>query len=178
MDNWAYRARQNFAAHGLAMQSWVDSIHDDNREGVYEGWFLKNTRARIPGPPWGYDPVEGLRGLEPVARLGNVEMWRGRQSRPESRAWPLLFAIFRYVYSKNGDDWAMVADRSQQVLDLRPQLWPAAIELGNARLKLDGGLLDEGRPLDAIALLRSRGWSDAQRVACGSLRIVCSARSG
>jgi hypothetical protein len=155
MDNWAYHARQYFAAQGLKMQPRVDSIHDDNREGVYEGWFLKNTRARIPGPQWGYDPVEGLQGLEPVARLGNVEIWRGRQLRPESRAWPLLFAIFRYVYSENGDDWALVADRSQQVLDLRPQLWPAAIELGNARLKLgdrDGARAAYALPLQETSI--------------------------
>lgn len=136
MDDWAYEARHYFAAHGLAMQPRVDSIHDDNRAGVYDGWFLKNTRARLAAPQWDYDPAEALHGLEPVARFGNVEIWRGRQERPNSRAWPLLFAIFRYVYSERGDNWTLVADRAQQVLEMRPQLWPAAIELGNARLKL------------------------------------------
>jgi hypothetical protein len=150
IDHATYGARDYFAAHRLAMQPRVDSIHDDNRAGVFEGWFLKNTRARIPAPQWGYDPERALGGLEPVARFGNVEIWRGRQERPGSRAWPLLFAIFRYVYSENGDDWALVADRAQQVLEMRPQLWPAAIELGNARVKL--GDRDGARAAYAAAL--------------------------
>lgn len=136
MDNWAYHARHLFAAHRLRMQPRVDSIHDDNREGVFDGWFLASTRARIPAPHWDYDPAQALAGLEPVTRFGNVEIWRGHQVRPRARAWPLLFAILRYVYSEGGEDWELVADRAGQVLATLPQLWPAALELGNARLKL------------------------------------------
>jgi hypothetical protein len=136
MDNWAYQARHLFAAHKLRMQNRVASIHDDNDAGIYDGWFLKNTRARLPAPQSGYDPAEALEGLEPVKRIGNVELWRGRQVRPKARAWGMLWATLRYVYSEGGDDWALVARRAEEILQHMPGMFPASIELGNARLKL------------------------------------------
>jgi hypothetical protein len=136
MDNWAYQARHLFAAHKLRMQNRVASIHDDNDAGIYDGWFLKNTRARLPAPQSGYDPAEALEGLEPVKRIGNVELWRGRQVRPKARAWGMMWATLRYVYSEGGDDWALVARRAEEILQHMPGMFPASIELGNARLKL------------------------------------------
>lgn len=136
MDNWAYHTEHLFRAHRLGMQPRVASIHDDNVEGRFSGWFLTSTRARIPAPHWDYDPAEALQGLTPVARFGNVLVWRGEQVRPRARAWPLFFAINRYVYSEKGDDWALVARRAEEVLATVPSMWPAALELGNARLRL------------------------------------------
>lgn len=149
-DNWAYVALNLFRAHDLSMQPRVASIHDENVEGRFNGWFVTNTRARIPAPQWDYDPNEALAGMTPVARYGNVLVWRGEQVRPRARAWPMFFAILRYVYSEGGQDWALVARRAQEVLDTVPAMWPAAIELGNARLHL--GDRDGARAAYAAAL--------------------------
>jgi hypothetical protein len=40
------------------------------------------------------------------------------------------------VYSEGGDDWALVARRAEEILQHIPGMFPASIELGNARLKL------------------------------------------
>jgi hypothetical protein len=118
------------------MRRRVESIHDDNVEGIYEGWFMKAITARLPAPHFGYDPAEGLHGLEPVARFGYIEIWRGRQERPKSRASGLFFRVMDYVYAEGGNDWALVARRAQEIIDQFPQHAPAAIELGNAHLRL------------------------------------------
>ena len=121
---------------GMRMPRRVESIHDDNVAGIYDGWFLMNVGARVSAPQFGYDAKEALEGLQPMARFGQVELWRGRQVRPKSRAQSMYGRIIEYVYSDGGDDWALVAKRSQEIIDLFPQFPGAAIELGNAHLRL------------------------------------------
>ena len=114
----------------------VESIADDNRAGVFDGFFVIRTSARVPAPQFSYDPTEMLAGLVPQARFGNVEIWRGRQVQPKVRLGGLFGSLMRYVYRDGGDDWALVAARAQEIVDAFPQHAPAAIELGNAWLRL------------------------------------------
>jgi hypothetical protein len=121
---------------GFAYRRRVESIHDDNVAGIYEGFFLTNVAAREPAPEYGYDPKEMLAGLVPVQRFGNVEIWRGRQVQPKSRLGSMFGRVMEYVYSDGGSDWALVAKRTQEIVDAYPQHAPAAIELGNAWLRM------------------------------------------
>jgi hypothetical protein len=131
-----FNSRPQYLRAPFRMQRRVESIHDENLAGIYDGWFLKSVGARVAAPHYSYDPVEGLQGIEAVARFGNVEIWRGRQERPRARLAGLFGRIMEYVYSDGGDDWALVAKRAQEIIDEFPQHAPAAIELGNAHLRL------------------------------------------
>src|SRR3546814_11058545 len=61
--------------------------------------------------------------------------------RPQTRASSLHFKIMDYIYKENGSDWALVADRLEEVVAQLPQKVDAGVELGNAYLRL--GLRDE-----------------------------------
>jgi hypothetical protein len=136
LDTWAYSPRAYVERRVARMRKRVESNHADNAAGLFDGWFVKEAGARVAAPWMDYDPVEALQGLQAVQRIGNVEIWRGRQLRPRSRDWPLFGRIAKYVYSDGGDDWALVATRAQEIVERRPGFFPAAIELGNARLRL------------------------------------------
>lgn len=136
LDYWAYAPPAWIEARSLPIRKRVESIHDENPEGHYAGWFLKRTAAREPGPAWGWDPVEGLAGLEAVERLGNVEIWQGEQRQPARQTWQVFSAISRYVYAEGGEDWDLVSRRAGQILAHSPGMYFARIELANARLRL------------------------------------------
>src|SRR3546814_9240413 len=56
--------------------------------------------------------------------------------RPQTRASSLHFKIMDYIYKENGSDWALVADRLEEVVAQLPQKVDAGVELGNAYLRL------------------------------------------
>lgn len=135
-----------YADHGITRRQWqgahmkaqrrAESIEDDNVAGIYEGWFVKNIGDRLDFSKYGYDPKVMLAGLTPVVRIGNAEIWRGRQVQPKERSNALMGRILEYVYKDGGTDWALVAKRAQEIVDQWPQASGAAIELGNAHLRL------------------------------------------
>lgn len=125
------------AAHaGLPVRRRVESLQDENVKGIYDGWFVKGMRANMPWPSADYDPREALRGLHPVARFGQMQVWRGRQERPESRAHSMFGHVMEHIYKKGGSDWPLVEKRCAEIVALFPWHVGAAIELGNARLRL------------------------------------------
>lgn len=134
-------------ALGLRYTRRVASLDDTNIAGIYEGWFIVPMNMHLPMPQADYDPAEYFAGLERVARLGFVEVWRGRQVVPKSRAFALGERIVEYVHDHGGDDWEKVATRAREVLDVLPHAFPMAIERGNALLRL-------GRRAEAIAAYR------------------------
>lgn len=133
-DYWLIRAQAK-AAH-IPLTRRAESLQDENREGIYDGWFVMPARMRIPCPQCGWDPKVGLRGLEPVARFGEVEVWRGRQVLPLARADSLYGRIIEHIYQQNGNDWPLVARRAQEIVELLPQHVGAGVELGNAQLRM------------------------------------------
>ncbi len=55
--------------------------------------------------------------------------------------------IGEYIYEEGGQDWEKVIARTREVLQVLPQRFPDAIELGNALLRL-------GRHEEALAAYR------------------------
>lgn len=120
----------------LAYRPRVETLDDTNVEGVYEGWFVYANTDRLPLPQTDWDPEEVFKELTLAAQLGNVGIWRGRQVRPKTRASSLAFRVMEYLYKEDGEDWALVARRLEEVAALMPYKVDAGVELGNAYLRL------------------------------------------
>ena len=112
----------------------VESLHDANPQGVYEGFFVYHMGHTLRWPD--SDPREIFRGLTMVARFGDVGVWRGRQVLPRARAYSMYRAVVEYLYEEGGRDHALVAARLEEVLAQAPHHIGASVELGNAYLKL------------------------------------------
>jgi hypothetical protein len=123
-------------ALGLTTTRKVTSLADSNRAGRYTGFFIYQRSDLRPEPRYDWDPAEVFRGLTRVADLGFVLIYQGTQELPRARASSLMNRIIEYVYDKGGSDWALVAAKSREVLDVVPHSTEAAIELGNAELRM------------------------------------------
>ena len=133
-DYWMME--QQVRAAGLRYRRLVEDLQDDNAAGVYEGWFVYPHSARLPWPQWDWDPREVFREMQLVASLGNVGIWRGRLVRPRARAGSMYGKVMDYLYKEDGSDWALVARRLEEVVAVNPGMVGAAVELGNAHLRL------------------------------------------
>ena len=172
-DYWM--GEEQVRAAGLAWRRRVESLDDTNVEGRYEGWFIYPMSDTLPWPQWDWDPAQVFEHLELVQRFGNVGIWKGYQVRPRTRAASLYAKVRDYIYEEGGDDWALVATRLEEVVALLPQKVDAAIELGNAWLRLGDGaraisayrrLLEQDKaPVDA--LVRAQLERQVERIAAG-----------
>ena len=135
-------------ALGINVRRRVEILEDSNRAGRYTGFFLYQPTDLLPFPNWDWDPEVALAGLDRVARMGNVIVYRGTQTVPDVRAGGMLDRVMRYIYSEGGTDWALVAERLEEVIAVRPYHFTAALELGNAYLRL-------GRRDDALRAYRT-----------------------
>jgi hypothetical protein len=133
-DYWF--AEESAKALGMNFARRVTSLDDENVAGEFEGFFFYLTISRLPEPELDWDPDKEFAGLEPVARFGAVEVWRGRQLSPRSRAGSLRAKLLEYIYEEKGEDWALVASRLEEVLAVNSYDFSVAIELGNAYLRL------------------------------------------
>lgn len=124
-------------ALGLTTNRRVKSLADSNYAGVYSGYFIYSASARKADPTTEWDPSEVFDGLTMVARRGFVEIWHGTQTRPRTRAAALFNHIIEEVYQGKDPNWALIAEKTREVLDVTPFHVNAAIELGNAYLRLD-----------------------------------------
>ncbi|HEX4853107.1 phospholipid carrier-dependent glycosyltransferase [Arenimonas sp.] len=114
----------------------VQGIDDTNVAGIYEGYFLYRASMTLPWPEWDWDPEVALRGLEPVARFGYVIVYKGRREDPMGRAADVYQAVAEHLYKHGGGRDDVVAARLQEALAQMPFHLGAAVELGNARLRL------------------------------------------
>lgn len=137
LDYWL--GDEQIRAGGIERRRRVESLEDDNIAGLYEGWFVCTRSDELPWPAWDWDPERIFRDMQPVARFGHVTIWKGRQERPQMRAGALNDRIIQYLYEDGGSDWALVAKRLEEVVAQMPQLVSAAMELGNAYLRLGDG---------------------------------------
>jgi hypothetical protein len=129
-------------AAGIVLPRRAEALEDDEPGETADGWFVIPMRLHRTLPDW--DPAIGLRGLTPMARFGFVEIWRGRQSiDPALRVRNLFELVNEHVYRQGGEDWPLVARRTQEILDLRPNHVGARFELANAHLRM--GHRDEAR---------------------------------
>lgn len=129
------RSRQS---EGIGMRSryWVESLEDTNVEGVFEGYFKDRMAAMNPAPEYDWDPDTFYAETEIVHRMGAEIILKGRVVHPRTRASGIAARLYDYVYRDNGDDWAMVAERIEEVLQVNPFMVPLHFELGNARVRL------------------------------------------
>lgn len=129
MEEQAIAARSNYRRK-------VDSIDDTNIDGVYEGYFLYGMHMTLPWPDWDWDPAVSLKGLERVERLGYVAVYKGRRQDPQGRASDIYQKVLEHLYKQGGGRDEVVAARLDETLDQLPYHVGAAIELGNAHLRL------------------------------------------
>lgn len=145
VDYWV--GEQQMRGARMAFRRRVESLADTNVRGRYEGWFVYPMADTLPWPQWDWDPAVVFKDMRMVARYGNLGVWRGRMERPQTRASSLHSRVMDYIYKENGDDWALVAARLEEVVAQLPQKVDAGVELGNAYLRL-------GRRDEAIAAYR------------------------
>ena len=134
VDYWV--GEQQMKAAGLNQRRLVESLQDTNVEGRYEGWFVYPMTSMLPWPQWDWDPAEVFRDMELVARRGHMMVWRGTMVRPRARAGSMVGQVMDYIYKDGGDDWALVAERLEEAVVHTPQRIDAAVELGNAYVRL------------------------------------------
>ncbi|HET6546533.1 MAG TPA: phospholipid carrier-dependent glycosyltransferase [Rhodanobacteraceae bacterium] len=156
-DYWM--GEEQIRAAKLNYHRRVESLDDTNVAGRYEGYFVYPMTDTLAWPSWDWDPKVVFKDLVPVARFGQVQIWKGVQLRPQTRASSLSEKVMDYIYKENGHDWALVARRLEEVVALMPQKIDSGVELGNAYLRLGDGahaieayrrLLDQKKmPLDA-----------------------------
>jgi len=112
------------------------TLEDTNIEGVYDGYYLVGTGLLIPIPHEHWDP--GIfNGLERVARLGNIVVFRGRLVAPVIRANSMRENLIENIYKEPNPNWELIAAKLTEVLNAQPWSEGTAILLGNASLKLD-----------------------------------------
>lgn len=130
---------EQMRAAGFNYRRRVESLDDANVDGIYEGWFVYTRADHRLWPSWDWDPAEVFRGLERMAQFGFVEVWRGRQALPRTRAGSMAGQVFEYIHKDKGDDWTLVAHRLEEVAVLFPQSASVGIELANAYVRLGDG---------------------------------------
>jgi hypothetical protein len=133
-DYWFMQEQADGA--GLPMTRRVRSMHDDNVAGIYEGWFAAAVMLDKPMPEFDWDPAVAYKDLHLVARLGHVQLRRGRQVLPLARADSMAGVVMEYIYKERGNDWALVAQRLEEVMQVIPYQIGAGVELGNAYQRL------------------------------------------
>ncbi len=136
-DYWMMETQVRAAC--LRYRRLVQSLDDDNVAGIYDGSFVYPMDALVPVPQFEWDPREVFKDMRLAARFGNVGIWRGRLVRPKARAGSMNGQVMDYIYKENGQDWALVAKRLEEVLSVSPAMIGAAAELGNAYLRLGDG---------------------------------------
>lgn len=114
----------------------VESLEDDNVDGVFEGYFIYGMSSTLPWPDYGWDPEVSLRGLEPVQRFGYLIIYKGRREDPKARASALYGRVAKHLYEEGGGRDALVAEKLEEVVAAHPHHLGAAVELGNAYLRL------------------------------------------
>ncbi|MBX3726802.1 MAG: phospholipid carrier-dependent glycosyltransferase [Xanthomonadales bacterium] len=129
------RSRQTEGA-GMRIRNLVESLDDDNVDGVYDGYFLIRMGALLPWPAYDWDPDTFYAETEEAFRAGNMQVRKGRIRDPRARANSIAGRLFDYIYRDNGDDWAMVIRRGTEVLAVDPRMVAGHIEIGNAHVRL------------------------------------------
>lgn len=137
-DYWMMMERQWRAAH-MDYHRFVESLDDTNTTGVWDGWFVYTAADELPWPQFEWDPAEVFKDMEKVGQFGYVGVWRGRLTRPKTRASSIAYKVMDYLYKENGQDSALVARRLEEVVAVRPEHVAAGVELGNAYLRLGDG---------------------------------------
>src|SRR3546814_6880917 len=134
VDYWV--GEQQMRGARLSFRRRVESLDDTNVRGHYEGWFVYPMADTLPWPQWDWDPKVVFKDMRLVSRHGYIAIWRGRMERPQTRASSMHSKGMDPIYTENGSDWTLVANRREEVVAPLPQNVDAGVELGNAYLRL------------------------------------------
>jgi hypothetical protein len=108
-----------------------DPTPDEVGDGHLTGWFLFES-SNMPSHNW--MGVEDFRAAVPVARFGNARFYHGTFFLPLVAGGVLGQEGFHEEHLPH-PDMARAENYMKRGLALNPQMWPAAIELGNFALK-------------------------------------------
>lgn len=138
---WLIQAEQE--RDGMGTGRFTQGLDDSNVAGIYDGWFAVQTNRQhaTPGSVWGPELFDRL---TPAARFGNLLVLRGRLEEPRVRAESLYYRVADHMHGEAAPDLERAAARLAEIGAVLPEHVPAAIELGNACLRL-------GRRDEAIA---------------------------
>lgn len=136
---WLGVWRRESEGRGGHFRRWVESLDDDNVEGIWEGYFAMRISATRSNPRWNWDAEAFFAELELVERFGAWGVWKGRVVDPKSRASGIAGLLWEEIYLGTDQDWALIAQRGEEVLAVMPEMVSAWLELGNARLRLGEG---------------------------------------
>ena len=123
-------------ADKLQYARFSPGLHDNNTEGVFDGFYFVGTGALVAAPHEHWDPAI-FNGLELVARFGNTVVFRGRWVAPMVRAYSLRHHILEAIFKDPAPNWALIAEKLGEVLHALPWSSSTAILLGNAHLRLE-----------------------------------------
>lgn len=133
--------------------SWEDEEPDSD---LITGTVFLNAASLAPRRIYDYAP---FRQAQPVARFGNLLVYRGEFHLPWLRASKRLWRAMDLLYSQNQD--VATAERLlTESVAMYPQAYPAAIELGN--LLNHRGARDEA----IIAHAKAAACTNARTTAC------------
>ena len=133
---WLGVWRRESEGQGGHFRRWVESLDDDNVEGIWEGYFAMRISATRSDPRWNWDAEAFFAELVMVERFGMWGVWKGRVVDPKTRASGLAGLLWQEIYLGTAQDWALIATRAEEVLAVMPEMVPGWLELGNARLRL------------------------------------------
>lgn len=131
---WALIEEQALADH-IRFSRFCPTLDDHNTGAIYDGYYLISTSTLNPVPHEQWDPAIEYRGLERVARLGNLVVLRGRWVTPRSRAFSLRGQVLEAIYKNPHPDWNLIAAKLGEVEKALPWSSATSILAGNARLK-------------------------------------------
>ena len=133
---WAFIEEQARADH-IEYARFAPQLDDKNTSAVFDGFYLASTTTLVPVPHEQWDPDAAYRGLERVARLGNLIVFRGRWVAPEARAYSLRNNVIEEIYKNPKPDWNLLVEKLGEVSRALPWSSETSILLGNACLKAD-----------------------------------------
>ncbi|MGH7937334.1 MAG: hypothetical protein ACRD5Z_02140, partial [Bryobacteraceae bacterium] len=133
---WAIIEEQTLADH-IHFSRFCPTLDDHNTGAIYYGYYMISTSSLNPVPFEHWDPATEYRGLERVARLGNLVVLRGRWVTPRSRAYSLREQALEAIYKNPQPDWNLIAAKLSEVEHAIPWSSATSILAGNARLKIN-----------------------------------------
>lgn len=131
---WALIEEETLADH-IRFSRFCPTLDDHNTAAIYDGYYLESTSSLNPVPHEQWDPALGYRGLERVARLGNLIVLRGRWVTPRTRALSLRGQALEAIYKNPHPDWNLIAAKLREVEQALPWSSATFILAGNVRLK-------------------------------------------
>ncbi len=130
---WAWYMEEEWKAGKLNIIEGVKDIHDENIEGIMEGYFIVNISDLIPKPNW--DP-RVIDSLERVKRIGNIWIMYGQMKDPVAWAYSMTHAVRKYIRETENPDMDLVVKRLQQTTEISDWNTTPYVILGNVLLKL------------------------------------------